>query len=189
MRSEMVGSRLVKPKLLRRCFNKSGAFTLIELLIYLALFSFFAVLFFGFFLNVRQNLESAKKRNLEAIRVQVIFDLLKRDLLCASSAPSDWDFNQNVFKKNILNKNGDPAQICVGYVTDKKGVCRKEGFYDFKNNRWIQASYAHVGCEISDLKITERFGADSCVSGVNIEVLVNKRKISVFVCLRNRVVA
>jgi len=162
-------------------------FTLLELLIYLSLFSFFAVLLFGFFLDVHKNLEKSQKNNSNAISVQVALGLLKRDLLCASGLVKDWDFNQNVFKKKILNKNGLPAEISIGYTIDKKGMIRKEGYYDFKNGRWTQVTYAHVGCEINDLKFLGHLKSDSLLSGVNIEYIVSKRKISLFVCLRNRV--
>ncbi len=129
------------------------AFTLIELLIYMAAFAFFAILVFGFLIKTQQKIFSFSSQNEKLIRMNLALDLLKRDLLCASCSKSDWDIQNFVFKKTVLNKEGEVCPICVGWNFDSDFVSRIEGEYDFVAQKWKSKILSKVCNNFFPIKI------------------------------------
>ena len=80
------------------------AFALLEFTIYSGIFSFFVLLIFDFFSREQRHLLLMSKQNEKIVRNLLAMDLLKRDLLSASSYVEDWDENDFVFRKMTLNK-------------------------------------------------------------------------------------
>jgi type II secretory pathway component PulJ len=129
------------------------AFTLIELLIYMFAFAFFAVLAFGFLLRTQQKIFYFSNQNEKLIRANLALDLLKRDLLCASFSKSDWDLQGCIFKKTVLNKDGVACPISIGWNFDSDSVSRIEGEYDFVNKKWRNKILSKVCAHCMPIKI------------------------------------
>ncbi|MBD3273591.1 hypothetical protein GF385_04560 [Candidatus Dependentiae bacterium] len=119
--------------------NKKG-FSLIELIVYLSIFSSFVLLSFTslatFFKDFFKEFESNKK----FIRNSIILDLLKRDLICSSPKITYWDKNNFVFRKKYPNKN----YLDISWQMRKDGVYRLIGKYDYLQNKWFKKNVAKL---------------------------------------------
>ncbi len=124
---------------------KSRAFTLIELLVYLTLFSFFALLSFGFLNEINTKVFLSIKKNEKIVRTHIALDLLRRDLMCASSNIYDWDQQELIFRKKVLNKNGEKESKCINWKIIKGNLTKIDGEYDFVTRKWIKRSFSKVG--------------------------------------------
>lgn len=129
---------------------KSRAFTLIELLVYLTLFSFFALLSFGFLSEINIKVFLSIKKNEKIVRTNIALDLLRRDLMCASSNIHDWDQSywgqqELIFRKKTLNKNGEKESKCINWKIIKGNLTRIDGEYDFVTRKWVKRNFSKVG--------------------------------------------
>ncbi len=128
--------------------KNAKAFTLIELLIYIASFSFLAVVAFGFLIQTQQKISSKVFQSEQIIRNSIALDLLKRDLISASLDKSDWDLPNCVFRKIFLSKKGLPRAVCVGWQVADDGLLRLEGTYDFILHKWVRKVVSRVNQNI-----------------------------------------
>ena len=151
------------------------AFTLIELLVYLTLFSLFALLSFGFLNEINIKIFSSIKKNEQLIRSNIALDLLRRDLTCASSNIYDWDQAEFIFKRSILNKNGEKESCCICWKIIKNNLTRIDGEYDFVNKKWIKRNFSKVGGSFEKLFFKLHFDKFSrFIDRVDFELVVNE---------------
>lgn len=142
------------------------AFTLIELSTYLAVFSFFIFLVFSFFRQTQNAIFLNLKDKEKIVRNFIAIDLLKRDLICASSNKCDWDLKNFVFKKNYLDKKNEKKSICIGWKAENKnGLSRIEGQYDFILKKWGHKIISPVNKQIKNFNFD--FKSDKCNQSID----------------------
>jgi type II secretory pathway component PulJ len=107
--------------------DMSTGFTMLELVVYVSLFSVLSLLIFNVLNQAQINVFLHAKHNEKTIRDVLVCDLLRRDLMCADAQCSYWDEDNFVFKKQ---------GVSIGWVCEKTGVFRLCGDYDFKNKTW-----------------------------------------------------
>jgi len=136
---------------LKKGFKLNKAFTLIEISIYMALLAFLVTILFGFLNKTQKNLAESAKGCEQFVRLSTALDLLKRDLASASNIIADWDVQNFVFKKLMLNSKNENINKIVGWQILKQGLCRIEGEYDFVRKKWGKRIISFVGKEIEEL--------------------------------------
>ncbi len=134
----------------------NAAFTLLELVVYGALFSVLTLLVAGFcsfiFISVRQHHHRATMTT----KNMLALDALRRDVMSACCEPAHWDAKQCVFVKEYIDRQGHTQKQCVGWdcVTlsnNTPALRRSVGEYDFKNHQWLRRTSHTVGCWLHDL--------------------------------------
>jgi type II secretory pathway pseudopilin PulG len=151
-----------------RFCNKPAGFSLVEFLVYLVLFSFISVLFLGVAsrAQLRFTKTSASQENL--LRQVIAIDLLRRDLMSASSIVTDWDVLQNnVFKKMTLTDKNRPQSVCVSWFILPRGLMRAQGEYDFAKHEWINRTSCIVCASINSINFILQKNAAKELSGIN----------------------
>lgn len=163
------------------------AFTLIELMIYVVLFSFVSLLIFGFLRYCNTVLVQTTKRNEQIIRTSLVYDILKRDLLCASCNAIDWDMDNMVFKKTGQARDGKAVYACVGWQFRKDGVFRIQGEYDFIQKKWKKRKSSRAGFAAMPLVLEPVLAKN----GKTVEAVTVKQgeKVELMITLRNRVLS
>ncbi len=134
--------------------NKQAlAFTLIELMIYLALLAGLSLLVFGFAARTyRFMLERASAQQC-FIRSVVTSDLVRRDLQIASPWLTDWGMPRNTFKQLTMTSDGKPIELWVGYNVDDKGLKRREGVYLPATGTWSECSISLVNPQVTKISL------------------------------------
>ena len=168
-------------------YKNKSAFTLIELLIYLALLTCLSLLTFSFSARTyRFMLERTRAHNL-FIRSIISEDLIRRDLQLASLCPADWDAANRVFKQLTMDSNGIPIERWVGYEVTGKGLHRREGFYAMQKG-WGQSTVSLVDPQVEQLtlKPITRQLPELMVIAVTVEISGQR---AMTVALRNRVLS
>lgn len=165
--------------------NKTGelriisAFTLIELVIYLAIFSMFSLLIFGYVSTFYKKVFIDFKENKKIIRNSIVFDLLKRDLACASESCNYWNEKDFVFRKNHI----DGQFTDISWQMRKDGIYRLLGKYDFIKKKWIKKNVAKLDFYFYKFSFfLNKDGAGRFISSV--KIFFDGKEI--FVRLRNR---
>ena len=178
----------IRTKKYRYIFNNqnSQSFMLIEVVIYFSLLLLMTLIFSNFIKNTREFSSLSSKTANKLLRNNLFIDVLRRDLICASSKISDWDDSKLVFKKYFLNDFGEQNFNCIGYEVRKKSLFRIEGRYDFLNSRWNKRISSLLTSDIEDLKIKLNKNIDRAVS-VDVEYKISKfqEPKNIFVKLRN----
>jgi len=136
------------------------AFTLIEVLVYGALLSIFAVLMFGFVGSMRQQIEQVRMVGAHELTTALALDLMRRDLVSADMQRSIWDPAAGVSTKSVLDEKGRVTQLSVGWQCVKNGIKRYEGNYDFTQRKWLKRATSFYGCSLSDMKFELRLSHD-----------------------------
>jgi|GEM_PF-3084853 len=172
---------------MRPFHHKQPSFTLVELLLYTAMFAFFALLLFGFYSDVYKRITLIKQANSKIVRVTVALDLLRRDLMSASVDLQDWDFKNLVFKKNFLDKNGYPALTFVAWGIDNKGLWRRDGNYNLSSQSWLKSNVAFLGNEIKTLNVYLETDVNRKIRAKVRYSVDGKVERCFFVLLRNRI--
>jgi len=152
------------------------AFTLVQTLLYLALLMVLTVSMISFFSVVQKNLRLQASFCASTIRNAVALDLLRKDLMSASSQTLHFDTFSNryhnnyhdkrekkrafekkqifVFKKEMLTKKNVPTSMWVAWSIVSNGLHRSEGVYDVKRHRWVYVKKRNIfGCSVVDLSI------------------------------------
>ena len=172
-------------------FTNRG-FTLVELTIYIALFSFISVLFFGVASHAQFKFTRTSCEQEHLLRQALALDLLRRDLMSASFSISDWDARNAVFKKTTLSVKNIPESACVSWFIGAQGLTRARGEYDFVKHEWINRTSCLVCKSISQISFVlqkvEAEKREAC-KGVwvvykNVDSVEEKK---IFVKFRNRV--
>jgi len=119
----------------------SRAFTLIELIVYMCILSFFSLFIFEYWCAIQ------KSTSVKVDIPSISYDVLRRDIAQASCSSHEWGAlsNELVFKKKRLNIDGTLTTFDVGWKCDKGRLVRSNGVYDFLAGRWIEKRSAVVG--------------------------------------------
>lgn len=121
---------------------KKMAFTIFELIVYMAIFSLFSLLSFGYLSKTYKKIFFQVKEDQAFIRNNILLDTLKRDLFVAKKDMAYWDEKTFTFRtKNIFNKITD-----VSWQFRKDGVFRLIGLYDFNKKIWLKKNVARLDC-------------------------------------------
>ncbi|KKP24761.1 MAG: hypothetical protein SZ59_C0001G0079 [candidate division TM6 bacterium GW2011_GWF2_28_16] len=162
--------------------NKQG-FSLIELSIYLVIFSIFILLNFGFLAQNFKKILLFTKNNSNNVSKIALYSLLKRDLACADNNYNTWDIENFVFRKNIINtENKD-----IGYDFRPEGLYRIIGIYNYTNKKWVKKNVARLNFNSINNKILIKINLDNTKNYVkNINILWDNKNI--IVNLKNRVI-
>jgi len=121
-----------------------SAFTLIELVVYMALLSVFSLMVFGFLSWAHQLLSKRVSLLTSGVSVAAALDVVRRDLMSGSANPTLWHGKACVMTKEFLDQRGSPTSVCVGWDLEKGRLRRIEGLYDFTHNRWGQRTFSTV---------------------------------------------
>lgn len=142
------------------------AFTLIELTIYMALFSILITTFFIFFNQIQRNLLRRAKENDKFIKSCLTLDLLKRDLSSADPNILNWDLANLVFTKSTLNLNNEKITKNISWEVIRNKTLsinklrRIEGIFDFKTRKWNKRIVSLVYSNAKELKYKLFLGND-----------------------------
>jgi type II secretory pathway component PulJ len=141
--------------------NKAG-FSLLELVSYIMLASFFSLLLFRFSVN---NLSSCAllKQKCALIASQLfIKDLLMRDIMQASPEKKDWQIAQNscIFQT---------SEQSIGWQIKNNKLYRIIGAYNFQKGTWRKKSKMLIANNISELKC-EPIMIDDQMQGIHIAI-------------------
>ena len=111
---------------------KRNGTTLIELLIYLTLFSFIAMASVHFMVNLWNTMIKVGKKRFSLITLCTAHDVLLRDLERAPCQKEAW--KQRLSSSIIWHQHN--KQCDIGWVYEKKSLVRLEGNYDITKKRW-----------------------------------------------------
>lgn len=174
-----------------RCARNRVAYTLVELLVYLALLAALSFLTFGFAARTyRFMLERLQAHHL-VVRLLVTSDVVRRDVQCASLWPADWDAGRCTFKQLTMTADGKPLDRWVGYAVDDKGLHRYEGLGGERIGALVDAQV--TGIEVRPVLNGAPLGGatmgGATVVGVNVvlRTKTNPKGQAMVVALRNRV--
>lgn len=174
---------------------KNLGFTLIEFIIYVALFTCVAVIFLGVFSRVQFKLIQNTVQQEILLRQELAIDLLRRDLISSSIFSSDWSELDGVFKKLTLTSKNLPERNDICWFVADQRLMRASGQYDFEKNAWISKSTCVVCKTIRQIKFVLQKGEppEICTGVWVIYSFIGNNGIKLdkkfFVKFRNRVVA
>lgn len=153
-------------------YEHSG-FSLIELLLYIGSVSVFSLLILSHFSSIQNKIIFDRKKDDLIIQNSTVLDLLRRDLYSASWDLNDWDEQNFVFRKNLLDASGKFHTTCTGYSFDKNGIKRIEGEYNFSTHSWLKKVSSIINYNV-----------------INYELKLDKQKnklVAVYIKLKNHV--
>lgn len=176
--------------------HKSDAYTLTEFLIYILLSTLIYVLFLGV-LN-REWIEILKigyKQNME-LEIALAGDIIRRDLLCASSVCSNWRESDFIIKKQILGSSDMVSDEWVRWYVSENALLRAVGKYDSFKNVWQSNDVCVVCSNIRQIELN--LSVDKLlgfVVGASVKLVLNTtlsagnvvQQRHFYVALRNRV--
>lgn len=141
------------------------AFTIIELLVYATLFSFFILVAFGFVGVIHRFLLQDQQTTQQLLKNALVMDMIYRDCLGANMNADLWDAAHGVWYKEYCDAQGVTSRLCVGWeVVQEKNkptrIRRNEGLYDFAQHRWIKRSVSGVDSSLTSLVFTLQFSKD-----------------------------
>jgi|SaaInlLV_10m_DNA_2_1039722.scaffolds.fasta_scaffold00549_15 hypothetical protein len=120
--------------------KRNSAFSLIEMIVYMGLCSLLSLGLFRLLSEVRTKSNLSSELNLKIMRGVIPIDILRRDMLGATKNLSEWDFDNMVFRKYYIDKNGVAQNFCVGWYVSRGNLYRLKGQYDFIKKGWLRKS-------------------------------------------------
>jgi len=164
--------------------TKHRAFTLIELVIYMAIFSSLGLLVFSWHSMIGDFFVTQSRLERIIIERDVALDVIRRDTMCASRSPGLWDEGAAVFMKEMINGESH----AVGYTVRENTLYRCNGVYDFTAKHWIRKTTQVLATGIKAIQTKTYRSHDyvRCVV-VSISPADSAHALSIRVLLRNRV--
>ena len=80
----------------------------------------------------------------ENLYVQLVRDVVRRDLLGAGSDVRDYALHHNLFKKCWLDQRGRQQSAWIGYQATDKGLARFQGIYNPKTHTWSKRTVSYL---------------------------------------------
>jgi len=117
--------------------TRQSAFSLLEVVIYLSLFSVVVLILGRFALDTRVFMTTLDKSLEHTVQEHLFLDVLRRDLVSASPYEKEWGKHDFVFRKRMVDNQGIMFFSDIGYVVKKQALLRFEGRYDFAAASWI----------------------------------------------------
>ena len=108
-----------------------GAFTLLEVVVYIFLFSFISLALGRLVITVHRAVTVAGKKYQKIIKQKLCFDIMWRDFVCARTEKKYWNERRCIFK----TKNRD-----VQFFVKEGKLYKRAGKYDFVKKYWIKRS-------------------------------------------------
>src|SRR3990172_3540207 len=129
----------------------NAAFTLLELVVYCALFSVLTLLVASFCSFIFISLRQTNNRAGMATKNVLALDALRRDVMSACFEKAYWDEQNCVFVKAYIDRQGALKRQCVGWdcvvlANDIPALRRSVGAYDFNNHRWLKRISHPIVC-------------------------------------------
>ena len=147
------------------------AFTLVEVLVYVAAVSMFVLLVFDFLYAIQKRVDFWGKGCSSRVQFELAVDILRRDLMSASMNLDDWDLSLNVFKKRTLDKSGSCISRDVCWFVRKSRLIRREGGYNYCLKKWKGKVDSTVAYNVDGLKIDVTLDKrNSAIKGVCFKV-------------------
>jgi len=137
------------------------AFTLLELVLALALFAISSVVAAGFLATTGVWASKTVRMLRDDCATALALDVVTRDVLSARNDIRYWDAEQNVFMIETVDENGVLHASWVGWDVSKQGLRRKQGVYDRAKHAWTGATSSVVGCALTEFKLMPRVNRDS----------------------------
>ena len=164
------------------------AFSLIEVLVYLAISTMLFLFVFDFLSKTQSGVEKVNKNAETNVRAILAIDLLRRDFMCAGMRLADWDLKNKVFRKSILLNNSEIETKDICWHIKNKKLIRIEGVYNYVLQTWkkkIQSVAAYKAKEFDvEVNIDKTFNV---VSSVNLNYKdLEVEKFYQVIKLRNR---
>lgn len=162
----------------------SRGFTLIELVIYMTIFSGLGLLVFSWHSMIGSFFMTQSRYERMIIEEDVALDVIRRDIMCACRSSSTWDEDAFVFAKEVLNGES----YAVGFSVRENTLYRYNGAYDFATKRWIRKTTQILATGMSAVKMrTYRLHDSVHRVMVFVHHMGSQKPISIHVLLRNRV--
>lgn len=158
------------------------AFSLIELSVYLAIFSIFSLISFSFLSQSYKEIICFQIKMKKEIQNSLAYDLLFRDFISAKTSAKFWSkINQNTIPIDKFTFRKDLKDI--GWLSRTDGLFRINGSYDFNQMKWIKKNSARINTQSQNLsiKILLKKNKDA-VFGIDI---LSDNNSTLFVKLRN----
>jgi len=164
--------------------TKHRAFTLVELVVYMTIFSSLGLLVFSWHSMVGDFFVIQSRVDRMITERDVALDVIRRDIMCASRSPGLWDEGASVFIKEIINGESH----AVGYVVRENALYRNNGVYDFAAKRWIRKTSQVLATGIKAIQ-TKTYRSHNYVRYVIVLIsfIDSTHAHSIRVLLRNRV--
>jgi len=161
------------------------AFTLIELVLYMTIFSNLVLLLFSWHTMINSFFITQGHYERIIIERDIALDVIRRDCMCASRSLALWNEKECVFMKEMIN--GDSCAI--GYIVRENTLYRCNGVYDFTAKRWTKKTMQVLARRIKAIRMNTRRFHD-CVKSVVVLIspLDKSHVASIHVLLRNRAI-
>lgn len=145
---------------------RSSAFTLVEVLVYSVLFSFFACAAYGFVSAMIIWGRASGIKTKALVHHGLLLDLIRRDVMSSSCDSACWDAQAGVFCIEYIDAHEKCAQraVCWEVCDDPYRLCtvkRSEGDYDFKKHRWKKRSVSYSMASLKQLRFVPVYAHDS----------------------------
>ncbi|HBS48145.1 TPA: hypothetical protein DEO28_03615 [Candidatus Dependentiae bacterium] len=165
------------------------AFTLIEILIYLQLSVFIFLIVFNLLFFFCKNLDILQSLLDQKISQQLAVDLIFRDCLSASQYPSEWDFENKVFRKKFLDEKLNLSFKDLGFDIKDKKLIKYEGMYDFSTQKWVDKSSNTLSYNVKNFSFIPIIASEQKnILGLKVVLEFEKRGEHIFyVSLQNRI--
>jgi len=165
--------------------NRDGFF-LMELLTYLALFSFLIVVLMRSLGFTTQKLNTEMQHAYALTQLYATGQLMLRQLECAPTDQSDWYCMQD---DQIVWHVGDKE---IGWCFEDNTLMRKEGRYDHERQQWIKKKSIVGAKQISEGQFALEWSTDKLdpqLEFIAIKIKTQKGEHTFCVCPRNRIIA
>jgi hypothetical protein len=129
------------------------AFTLIEVLLYAGLGSFFILIVFTFFTQNYRFLMANKMCMQALLDNNLVLDVMRRDIAMLDRIKMAHDLQNGVFHVLNLTKKGEPTDYYVGWQLVQHGVKRTEGVYQLNEHRWVKKTQSFIPCSFGLLQL------------------------------------
>jgi hypothetical protein len=137
--------------------RKSKAFTLVQLVVYTALFSCVVLLASCLVCVVFSTLGQLNRAVHESLSSAVVLDRVWRDVIMTDMSELRCDWDHGVFTKQYIDQSGKFISTAVGWEAcalknNQQGLCRSEGVYDFARHQWQRRTTSVIASSITSLR-------------------------------------
>ena len=144
------------------------AFTLLELMIFLALSSISIVLIMQFVSRVQKDSITINRKQNNHMRMLIALDVVRRDIWHASSDEKEWNDENGTFRRYNINNNKELIHVDVCWFIKKGNLVRMQGNYNYANKIWRKKRAGVVAHNVESFNMKKRIGKESYVKNVGV---------------------